>query len=154
VLHADDVVAQPVPGGALAVLLDSDATRGRLGVIEQTVAARNPGPPLHTHPEFDQLFFVQDGTPEFRVADEGIATAPGSVVFVPCGTPHTFSNLGPLPARLMIVVSPGGFEDYFTAHMAGSVAGRSFTDTELVTLRFEHGSIPASSDLVTSRRPA
>jgi len=80
VLHAGDVVAQPVPGGALAVLLDSDATQGRLGVIEQTVAARNPCSPLHTHLDFDELFFVQDGTPEFRVADESIAAAPGSLV--------------------------------------------------------------------------
>lgn len=151
-LHSGEVVAQPVRGGALAVLLDSDATRGRLGVIEQTVAARNPGPPLHTHPDFDELFFVQDGTPEFRVADEGIAAAPGSVLFVPRGTPHTFSNLGPLPARLMVVVSPGGFEDYFKEIMAGSAAGRSFTDTELVSLRAEHGSIPASSDV--ARGPA
>ena len=153
-LHAGDVVAQPVPGGALAVLLDSDATQGRLGVIEQTVAARTPGPPLHTHPDFDELFFVQDGTPEFRVADESVAAAPGSLVYVPRGTPHTFSNLGPLPARLTIVVSPGGFEGYFKALMAGSVAGRSFTETELLSLRAEHGSIPASSDLVTARRPA
>ena len=153
-LHSGDIRAQPVPDGALAVLLDSDATGGRLGVIEQTVAARSPGPPLHTHPAFDELFFVQDGTPEFRVAGEGIAAAPGSVVFVPCGTPHTFSNLGPLPARLTIVVSPGGFEDYFAALMAGAAAGRSFTDTELVSLRAEHGSIPESSNHVTSRCPA
>lgn len=144
VRHSGDAMAHPVGGGAVAVWVDSEATAGRLGVIEQTVAPEHPGPPLHTHPDFDELFYVLDGTPEFCIGDERVAAAPGSVVFVPYGTPHTFSNPSRQPARLMIVVSPGGFERYFKALIASSPpGGKSLTETELAALRVAYGSMPA-----------
>ena len=39
--------------------------------------------------------------------------APGASMVKPRGTPHAMWNLGPEPARVLEVVSPGGLEDYF-----------------------------------------
>jgi oxalate decarboxylase/phosphoglucose isomerase-like protein (cupin superfamily) len=33
---------------------------------------------------------------------------PGSVVFVPAGCPHAFANPGPIPAKMIFLISPPG----------------------------------------------
>jgi hypothetical protein len=37
----------------------------------------------------------------------------GSYVLKPRGVPHTFWNPGPEPARVLEIISPAGFEQYF-----------------------------------------
>jgi mannose-6-phosphate isomerase-like protein (cupin superfamily) len=72
-----------------------------------------PGPPLHVHRETDEAFYVLDGTFGFQMGDETIIGPPGAFVFIPNGLPHTYWNQGPTPARLLVVISPAGFESYF-----------------------------------------
>lgn len=38
---------------------------------------------------------------------------PGSYVFKPRNIPHTFWNAGPEPARLIEIIWPAGFENFF-----------------------------------------
>jgi hypothetical protein len=37
----------------------------------------------------------------------------GSFVLIPRGTVHTFGNAGSTPAKLLVILSPPGFEQYF-----------------------------------------
>ena len=39
----------------------------------------------------------------------------GATVFIPRGTPHTFRNDGAAPGRLLVTMTPGGFEGFFLA---------------------------------------
>jgi hypothetical protein len=43
---------------------------------------------------------------------------PGSYVFKPRNIPHTSWNAGPEPARLIEIISPAGFEDFFAELVA------------------------------------
>jgi quercetin dioxygenase-like cupin family protein len=63
-----------------------------------TDAQPGTGPRLHRHP-YAEIFVIQDGRVLFTVGDETIEASGGQIVVVPAGTPHTFVNLGPGPAR-------------------------------------------------------
>jgi oxalate decarboxylase/phosphoglucose isomerase-like protein (cupin superfamily) len=42
-----------------------------------------------------------------------LEAGPGELVFKPRGLAHTFWNAGDEPARLLELISPAGFENYF-----------------------------------------
>ena len=47
------------------------------------------------------------------LGDEVVFAEPGDLVFKPRGQWHTFWNAGDTPARILEIISPAGFEDYF-----------------------------------------
>lgn len=100
-------------GGSSAVfkaeLGDGDGT---FSLTETVIAPGFPGPVLHRHETFADSFYVLEGTLTVRVGDATVEAAPGSFVFVPPGTAHTFSNPGAQPVRLLNLMAPGGFEQY------------------------------------------
>jgi mannose-6-phosphate isomerase-like protein (cupin superfamily) len=139
----DEAATRAVLGGSITVRLRGDATGGRLGMIEQVVPGGYPGPVLHVHPEFDETFYVVAGTLAFRVGDHAYEAGPGTVAFVPRGTPHTFANPGEEPARSFVLVTPGGFERYFEALIdLISETGGIPPEHELRDLGIAHGSVP------------
>ena len=141
--HLDDARTETLLGGSIAIRLRSEDTDGRLGLIEQVVPAGFPGPALHIHPDFDETFYVLEGTLAFRIGEETVDAGPGSVAFVPRGTPHTFANRSGEPVRSLVLVSPGGFERYFEAMIAIVRDTGGLPDPEQLTaLGIEHGSVP------------
>jgi quercetin dioxygenase-like cupin family protein len=139
---------EAAPGGALLgssihVRVRSEDTDRTFGLIEQVVPAGFPGPPLHVHPEFEETFYVIEGEIAVRVGDEAHEAGPGSVAVVPRGTPHTFANPADQPVRMLVLVTPGGFERYFDA-LAAAVAERGGYPPaeELVAMSIAHGSVP------------
>jgi quercetin dioxygenase-like cupin family protein len=103
------------------VLLRHEQTGGRLAVIESTMPAGAPGPPLHTH-QFDETFYVVDGELTIQIGDELIRAGAGEVAFAPSGCPHTLANQANAPARFLIVCAPAGFEREF-GRRAAALAG-------------------------------
>jgi mannose-6-phosphate isomerase-like protein (cupin superfamily) len=95
------------------------AATPRLTLTDHTIPAGFPGPPLHVHPGFDEVFIVLEGALSIRLGEAVEELAPGATAFVPGATPHTFANAGPSPARFMVAIAPGGFEEYFRAMAAG-----------------------------------
>lgn len=139
----DEATKRAVLGGSITVRLRREDTGGQLGLIEQVVPGGYPGPALHVHPEFDETFYVVDGTLAFRVGDHAYEAGPGTVAFVPRGTPHTFANAGEEPARSFVLVTPGGFERYFEALIdLISATGGTPPEQDLRDLGIAHGSIP------------
>ena len=49
------------------------------------------------------------------LGDEVVYGEPGDLVFKPRGQWHTFWNAGDEPARILEIISPAGFEQYFAA---------------------------------------
>jgi mannose-6-phosphate isomerase-like protein (cupin superfamily) len=142
--RAEQANTHHVLGGALAVRLDQEQTGGSLGLVEQTIPAGYPGPAMHVHPDFDETFYVIGGEIAVRIGEEASSAGAGAVVFVPRGTPHTFANPGPGPARMLVLLTPGGFEAYFDA-LADVLraAGGLPEPSELAALGIAHGSLPA-----------
>jgi quercetin dioxygenase-like cupin family protein len=101
-----------MPSFETTVLLRSEDTAGRLGVVVNTVPAGWAGPPLHHH-DFDETFYVLDGELTFQLGDERRRAGPGALAFAPRGSTHTLANHGASEARYLLLITPGGFERYF-----------------------------------------
>lgn len=73
------------------------------------------GPPLHVHPDQDEVFIVDEGEYRFRCADAQFLLMAGDSIFLPRGVPHTFRQLG-ATGKLRFLYTPAGrMEAFFEA---------------------------------------
>ncbi len=82
-------------------------------LVEWDAAPGAPSTPLHLHRATDEAFYVLEGTFGFRAGERTFEGAAGTFVFVPRGLEHAYWNQGTTPARMLISISPPGFERYF-----------------------------------------
>jgi uncharacterized cupin superfamily protein len=68
---------------------------------------------VHTHANEDEYTYVLEGRVGLQLGDEVIEAGPGDLVFKPRGVAHAFWNAGDEPARMLEIISPAGFENYF-----------------------------------------
>lgn len=117
------------PGLGSRFLLRGDETGGRFALIEHTIPARTLAAPMHTHEREDEYSLVVRGRVGAQVGDEVVEGGPGDLIRKPRGVPHAFWNPGDEEARLLELISPAGFEDYF-ADMAPLLTASGPRDTE------------------------
>jgi quercetin dioxygenase-like cupin family protein len=86
-------------GGVLSMVISHDVTGG--------------GPPPHIHSREDEMFQVMEGEYEWMVGGATFVAKKGATIFAPKGVPHTYRYLGTTPGRLMCVITPSGFEEFF-----------------------------------------
>lgn len=94
-------------------------TQGAYFVIVGEGPPGGQGPPLHTHPNTDEAFYVAEGDATFQLGDREVRGTAGCFVFVPRGMPHTVWNSGDGPLRGLILISPGGAEHELVPVEAG-----------------------------------
>jgi quercetin dioxygenase-like cupin family protein len=87
-------------------------TGGSISIVEHPVDARRLVRP-HTHSREDELSYVIEGRIGARVGDEVAEVEAGSYVFKPRNVMHTFWNPTDKPARILEMIVPAGFEEYF-----------------------------------------
>ena len=87
-------------------------TGGLLSVVEHPIQPGRLVPP-HVHANEDEYSYILQGEVGARIGDQEIVAGPGSYVLKPRGIPHTFWNAGAEPARLIEMISPAGFENFF-----------------------------------------
>jgi mannose-6-phosphate isomerase-like protein (cupin superfamily) len=92
-------------------LVPSEATGGALSVFLATLVG-SFSPPRHVHTREDEVFHVLDGDVTFDLDGRVLLAGPGTSVYVPRGTPHTF-RIDSSVARLLGVIAPGEFEQLF-----------------------------------------
>jgi quercetin dioxygenase-like cupin family protein len=101
-----------VLGIPIFIRLRERDTGGVLSVVE-SLDLPGGGPLPHIHQREDETFQVLEGDFEFSVGGKTIIAKPGATVFAPCGVPHTYRYLGQTTGRLMCVITPSGFEEFF-----------------------------------------
>jgi mannose-6-phosphate isomerase-like protein (cupin superfamily) len=90
------------PNSQWALLVDpggnSDVHVDDIALIIEEIA---PGDriPLHTHP-ISELIVIQEGSAEVTLGDNTQQVSPGTIVFIPAGTPHRTQNAGTSPIRI------------------------------------------------------
>src|SRR5688572_19594735 len=101
-------------GGDLVSKARGHETGGALTVWEST-AAPGEGPPLHTHRNEDELMYFLEGRFRVKLGEEIHDAPPGSLTFVPRGTPHTWQNVSHGIGRLVFLFVPAapGMETFF-----------------------------------------
>jgi quercetin dioxygenase-like cupin family protein len=109
---AGAAVENPV-GGVITFKLTGSDSNGSVTAIE-AIAAPGEGPPLHVHPQ-DELILVLEGALRLKLSQTMHQAAPGSFVFIPRHTPHTWQNVGDGPARFFATLMPAApaFERLF-----------------------------------------
>jgi mannose-6-phosphate isomerase-like protein (cupin superfamily) len=83
-------------------------------IAEWRDAGGPPGPPRliapwHVHYNDDEAWYVLEGALRVHVGKDEVEARAGSAVFVSRGTPHTYWNPGPGPARYLLVMTPNIF---------------------------------------------
>jgi mannose-6-phosphate isomerase-like protein (cupin superfamily) len=93
-------------------LASSDDTHGAWSLVELTEI---PGykTNLHRHNHTDEAFYVLEGVLTVRLNDKTSEYPAGSYVLIPRGTPHAQGNRGKVPVKLLLTMTPGGFERSF-----------------------------------------
>lgn len=113
-VRADDgqtLITGPV---AAVLLAGGEATGGAASFVIHPLAPRALGSPVHTHRNEDEWSYVLEGEVGVELGGDTFVARPGDLVLKPRGVPHAFWNAGDEPARLLEVITPSGFEHYFT----------------------------------------
>jgi quercetin dioxygenase-like cupin family protein len=119
--HAQDDLVLP-PGGGKQVwlqglgvrfLVRGEQTGGRFALVEHPMQPKALGAPLHTHEQEDEVSYIVEGQVGVQIGEQVFVAEAGSLVRKPRGVPHAFWNAGDRPARVLEIISPGGFERYF-----------------------------------------
>jgi len=87
-------------------------TGGAWSLIESTVEPHFAGFKLHRHRRMTEAFYILEGALAVQLGEQTLTAVPGTLVFVPPGTWHTYANPGDRPVRYLLFMSPGGFEKY------------------------------------------
>ena len=97
-------------------------TAGAYCLIEQEVGPQS-GPPPHVHHAEEEAFYVLEGRFSFLCGEEERVLEKGGFAHIPRGMRHTFRNLGDSKGRLLVSITPAGFEEFFFE--IGSPAGKN-----------------------------
>lgn len=114
------VVSEPGAGhmafgfGPHLIRMSAADTGGTFGLLEAEIPA-GEGPPLHVHEREEEFFRVLSGRFLFVCGEQRTELTEGGCVLLPRGVPHRFQNVGDTAGRLMVAVTPGGFEGFFAA---------------------------------------
>ena len=81
--------------------------------MEHLLAPRRLAAPLHRHSREDEYTYVLEGRVGAVLAGQEAYADVGCLLYKPRGQWHTFWNAGDEPARMLEIISPGGFEQAF-----------------------------------------
>jgi len=94
-------------------MIDGEEAGERFSLVEHPMSARALAAPLHRHTREDEYSYVLEGRMGALLGDEVLVASPGDLVFKPRNQWHTFWNAGDVPARILEIISPAGFERFF-----------------------------------------
>jgi quercetin dioxygenase-like cupin family protein len=116
------------------------ATGEGFSLVEHPIAPRTLAAPMHTHTNEDEYSYVLEGEVGVQIGDDVVYARPGDLVLKPRGIPHAFWNRTDEPARLLEIISPGGFADYFRELAPHLPPNRPEPDLEaLAAVAAKHG---------------
>ena len=127
--------------GGLGVrfMLGGEVTGGGFSLVEHPIAPRALAAPTHTHTREDEYSYVLAGRVGVLLGEEELVAGPGDLVRKPRAIPHAFWNAGDEPARVLELISPAGFERYFTELAPLLAAGPAPDFTAIGELRARYG---------------
>jgi quercetin dioxygenase-like cupin family protein len=95
-------------------MIDGAEAGERLSLVEHPMPARALAAPLHRHTREDEYSYVLEGRVGALLGDDVLVGGPGDLIFKPRNQWHTFWNAGDEPARILEIISPAGFERFFS----------------------------------------
>ena len=114
-------------------------TGGTFSLVEHPIPPRTLVAPLHLHEREDEYSYVLEGRVGVQLGDEVVYGEPGDLIVKPRGQWHAFWNPADEPARVLEIISPGGFERYFERAAELFAAGGPPDPSALDELAAEYG---------------
>jgi quercetin dioxygenase-like cupin family protein len=111
VVQPHGVDAPLIPGLTASTRLTSAET-GSISIVEHVFSPGALVPP-HTHTVEDEISYVVAGEIGFRSNGKEVSLPAGGYIVKPRGELHSMWNAGSIPARMIEIISPAGFEKYF-----------------------------------------
>ncbi len=98
--------------GTVRVLASSEDTGSAWSVVE---LKELPGykTRFHKHNYTDEAYYVLEGVLTAKIADKIYELPAGSYIVIPRGTPHGQGNFGKVPVKVLLTMTPSGFEQSF-----------------------------------------
>src|SRR5690348_12648682 len=94
-------------------LIDGSEADERFSLVEHPMSPRALAAPLHRHTREDEYSYVLEGRMGALLGDDVVEAGPGDLVHKPRNQWHTFWNAGDEPCRILEIISPAGFEQFF-----------------------------------------
>lgn len=94
-------------------MIDGAEAGERFSLVEHPMSAHALAGPLHRHRREDEYSYVLEGSVGALLGDAVVIGKPGDLIFKPRQQWHTFWNAGDKPARILEIISPAGFENFF-----------------------------------------
>jgi quercetin dioxygenase-like cupin family protein len=110
-LHPNSGDLVTVMGIRHRILATAEQTGGAYTLLKLSIP-QGLGIPPHVHTREDEAFHVVEGAAEFLVGGEKVDARAGATVMGPRGKPHGFKATSKGPCRMVVVVTPGGFERF------------------------------------------
>ena len=104
-------------------MIDGDEAGDRFSLVEHPMSPWALAAPLHRHSREDEYSFVIEGRMGALLGDEELVAGPGDLVHKPRDQWHTFWNAGDEPCRILEIIAPAGFEQFFRelSDMGGAI---------------------------------
>ena len=125
------------PGVGVHFKIDGDDTAGALSVVEHPFDVGAIVRP-HIHTREDEISIVLEGRIGFRSEDQEVVLGPGGYIIKPRNQVHAMWNAGDVPARMIEIISPAGFEGFFRGFADLNDAG-PIDLAKVQALAVEHG---------------
>jgi quercetin dioxygenase-like cupin family protein len=111
--HGDGQILGSPDGVRDRFMIDGKDAGGGFALVEQLMAPRALAAPLHRHSREDEYSYILEGRVGALLGDEEVFGDAGDLIFKPRDQWHTYWNAGDSPARILELISPGGFEEAF-----------------------------------------
>ncbi|MFL6028836.1 MAG: cupin domain-containing protein, partial [Gaiellaceae bacterium] len=113
IVTPEDGIAGFLGSIGVRFMIDGDETEQRFSLVEHPMSPRALAAPLHLHTREDEYSFVLEGRMGALLGDAVVEAGPGDLVFKPRNQWHTFWNAGDEPCRILEIIAPAGFEEFF-----------------------------------------
>ncbi len=126
-----------LPGVGVQFKIDAEDVGGRVSVVEHPFDVGALVPP-HVHHLEDEVSIVVAGRIGFRSEDREVVLSEGGYIVKPRGEVHAMWNAGDVPARMIEIITPAGFDKFFRELAAMNAAGQpEFSQIIEVAARYE-----------------
>jgi mannose-6-phosphate isomerase-like protein (cupin superfamily) len=96
-------------GERIAVRISSLDTNGPYAIVE-SIAAPGCAVPMHLHRNEEEHFVIIAGSYRIAIEDKIFEASAGTSVTVPKGARHSWRNISSGAGRVVVILTPGGFE--------------------------------------------
>ncbi len=126
-----------VPGVGVIFKIDGADTGGAFSIVEHPFEVGALVPP-HSHTLEDECSIVLEGEIGFRSNDQEVVLKAGGYTVKPRGEVHAMWNAGTGRARMIEIISPAGFEEFFREFADMAVVGPvDFEDVAKLGSRYQ-----------------